>query len=187
MTERMKPPARRTGGRTLGGTKKTAPPPPPPTAELTHEQYAAEQAAVRGQVRPAAREPHRSARTFRRSQPRGVGTGAGPRRCPKWHRPSPSRLPRHRAAPSRSRPPVSQFTRPSPPPRRGQNSPVSRWSGRYRLHSRLPSPQHLPSSPRSRPDPLCSPAGPRLLAQPGAPRWRFALQILRRQAATGSR
>ena len=40
----MKPPARRTG-RTLGGARKTTPPPPPPAAELTHEQYAAEQAA----------------------------------------------------------------------------------------------------------------------------------------------
>ncbi|MEU1185660.1 hypothetical protein ABZ464_50245 [Streptomyces sp. NPDC005820] len=48
MSERMKPPARRTGGRTLGGAaKKTAPPPPPPAAELTPEQYAAEQTATR--------------------------------------------------------------------------------------------------------------------------------------------
>ncbi|WP_329470512.1 hypothetical protein OIE75_10795 [Streptomyces sp. NBC_01723] len=52
MTERMKPPARRTGGRTLGGAKKTAPP-PPPAAELTPEQYAAAQ----GEGRPAASEP----------------------------------------------------------------------------------------------------------------------------------
>ena len=43
MTERMKPPARRTG-RTLAGAKKATPPPPPPAAELTPEQYAAEQA-----------------------------------------------------------------------------------------------------------------------------------------------
>ncbi|MGW2519196.1 hypothetical protein ACWC09_19705 [Streptomyces sp. NPDC001617] len=57
MTERMKPPARRTGGRTLGGTKKTTPPPPPPTAELTPEQYAAEQAATPSEGRPAAGEP----------------------------------------------------------------------------------------------------------------------------------
>ncbi|MGW0707896.1 hypothetical protein ACWD4G_18410 [Streptomyces sp. NPDC002643] len=56
MTERMKPPARRTG-RTLGGTKKTTPPPPPPAAELTPEQYAAEQAAAPGEGRPAAGEP----------------------------------------------------------------------------------------------------------------------------------
>ncbi|WP_328437704.1 hypothetical protein OHA71_11760 [Streptomyces sp. NBC_00444] len=56
MTERMKPPARRTG-RTLGGAKKAAPPPPPPTAELTPEQYAAEQATPQGEGRPAASEP----------------------------------------------------------------------------------------------------------------------------------
>ncbi|GAA1435033.1 hypothetical protein GCM10009601_60420 [Streptomyces thermospinosisporus] len=56
MSERMKPPARRTG-RTLGGAKKSAPPPPPPAAELTPEQYAAEQAAAQGQGRPAASEP----------------------------------------------------------------------------------------------------------------------------------
>ncbi|MEU6231334.1 hypothetical protein [Streptomyces sp. NPDC047042] len=42
--ERPKPPARRTGGRALGGAKKTTPPPPPPVAELTPEQFAAEQA-----------------------------------------------------------------------------------------------------------------------------------------------
>ncbi|MGX1471462.1 UNVERIFIED_CONTAM: hypothetical protein RKD50_000270 [Streptomyces canus] len=34
MSERMKPPARRTG-RTLGGAKKATPPPPPQAAELT--------------------------------------------------------------------------------------------------------------------------------------------------------
>ncbi|MCX5282993.1 hypothetical protein [Streptomyces sp. NBC_00198] len=56
MTERMKPPARRTAGRTLGGAKKTAPPPPPPSAELTPEQFAAEQAA-QGEGRPAASAP----------------------------------------------------------------------------------------------------------------------------------
>lgn len=56
MTERMKPPARRTG-RTLGGAKKATPPPPPPAAELTPEQYAAEQAATQGEGRPAASEP----------------------------------------------------------------------------------------------------------------------------------
>ncbi|CAM5712490.1 hypothetical protein SALBM311S_08851 [Streptomyces alboniger] len=55
MTERMKPPARRTG-RTLGGAKKATPPPPPPTAELTPEQFAAERAADQGDVRPAANE-----------------------------------------------------------------------------------------------------------------------------------
>lgn len=56
MTERMKPPARRTG-RTLGGAKKSAPALPPPAAELTPEQYAAEQAAAQGEGRPAASEP----------------------------------------------------------------------------------------------------------------------------------
>ncbi|MER5790259.1 hypothetical protein [Streptomyces sp. NPDC001980] len=57
MTERMKPPARRTGGRTLGGTKKTTPPPPPPTAELTPEQYAAEQATPKDPGRPTTEPP----------------------------------------------------------------------------------------------------------------------------------
>ncbi|MCX5188122.1 hypothetical protein [Streptomyces sp. NBC_00268] len=47
MTERMKPPARRTG-RALGGAKKATPPPPPPAAELTPEQFAAEEAAAQG-------------------------------------------------------------------------------------------------------------------------------------------
>ncbi|AZP22771.1 hypothetical protein EJC51_46055 [Streptomyces aquilus] len=56
MSERMKPPTRRTG-RTLGGAKKTTPPPPPPAAELTPEQYAAGQAAGQGEGRPAAGEP----------------------------------------------------------------------------------------------------------------------------------
>ncbi|SEE79951.1 hypothetical protein SAMN05216489_08345 [Streptomyces sp. 3213] len=47
--ERLKPPSRRPGGRALGGgTKKTTPPPPPPTAELTPEQYAAEQTTAQG-------------------------------------------------------------------------------------------------------------------------------------------
>ncbi|MGI5192715.1 hypothetical protein ACQEVY_03490 [Streptomyces sp. CA-288835] len=55
MSERMKPPARRTG-RTLGGAKKATPPPPPPAAELTPEQYAAEQAAAQGEGRPPAGE-----------------------------------------------------------------------------------------------------------------------------------
>ncbi|WP_327433564.1 hypothetical protein [Streptomyces sp. NBC_01236] len=57
MTERMKPPARRTGGRTLGGAKKTTPPPPPPAAELTPEQFAAEQATTQGEGQPAASAP----------------------------------------------------------------------------------------------------------------------------------
>ncbi|MFE2487731.1 hypothetical protein ACFXGR_31460 [Streptomyces mirabilis] len=57
MTERMKPPARRTGGRTLGGARKTTPPPPPPAAELTPEQYAAEQTAHQREGHPAASEP----------------------------------------------------------------------------------------------------------------------------------
>ncbi|MEV6959580.1 hypothetical protein AB0M97_10320 [Streptomyces sp. NPDC051207] len=55
MSERMKPPARRTG-RTLGGAKKATPPPSPPAAELTPEQYAAEQAAAQGEGRPTAGE-----------------------------------------------------------------------------------------------------------------------------------
>ncbi|MEU3334939.1 hypothetical protein [Streptomyces sp. NPDC006668] len=53
--ERPKPPARRTG-RTLGGARKAAPP-PPPAAELTPEQFAAEEAAARGDGRPSAGEP----------------------------------------------------------------------------------------------------------------------------------
>ncbi|MEV0555212.1 hypothetical protein AB0I27_17365 [Streptomyces sp. NPDC050597] len=52
--ERPKPPTRRTGGRALGGAKKTTPPPPPPAAELTPEQFVAEQAAAHGEDRPAA-------------------------------------------------------------------------------------------------------------------------------------
>ncbi|MFJ4364390.1 hypothetical protein ACIP4S_09530 [Streptomyces chartreusis] len=51
MSERMKPPARRTG-RALGGAKKTATPPPPPTAELTPERYAAEQATAQKEGHP---------------------------------------------------------------------------------------------------------------------------------------
>ncbi|MFI6355572.1 hypothetical protein ACIBJF_23555 [Streptomyces sp. NPDC050743] len=51
----MKPPARR-AGRTLGGTKKATPPPPPPAAELTPEQYAAEQATAQGEGRSTAGE-----------------------------------------------------------------------------------------------------------------------------------
>ncbi|MFF7133998.1 hypothetical protein ACFZBZ_16770 [Streptomyces sp. NPDC008196] len=58
MSERMKPPARRTGRTLGGGTKKATPPPPPPTAELTPEQYAAEQAATQGEGRPTAGEAH---------------------------------------------------------------------------------------------------------------------------------
>ncbi|MBT2417383.1 hypothetical protein J7F01_20885 [Streptomyces sp. ISL-22] len=58
MSERMKPPARRTGRTLGGGAKKTTPPPPPPTAELTPEQFTAEQAADQGDVRPAASESH---------------------------------------------------------------------------------------------------------------------------------
>ena len=56
MTERMKPPARRTGGRPLGGSRETTPPPPPPAAELTPEQFAAEQAVAQREGRPAADE-----------------------------------------------------------------------------------------------------------------------------------
>lgn len=52
--ERPKPPARRTGGRTLGGAaKKTTPPPPPPAAELTPERFAAEQAVAKSEGPPA--------------------------------------------------------------------------------------------------------------------------------------
>ncbi|MEW2397289.1 hypothetical protein [Streptomyces sp. NPDC046862] len=57
MSERMKPPTRRTGRTLGGGAKKSAPPPPPPTAELTPEQYAAEHAAAQGEGRPTASEP----------------------------------------------------------------------------------------------------------------------------------
>ncbi|MFJ3421484.1 hypothetical protein ACIPN8_34630 [Streptomyces sp. NPDC086082] len=56
MTERMKPPARRMGGRTLGGARETPPPPPPPAAELTPEQFAAEEAAAQGEGQPATSE-----------------------------------------------------------------------------------------------------------------------------------
>lgn len=56
MSERMKPPARRTGRTLSGGAKKSAPPPPPPAAELTPEQYAAEQATGQGEGRPPAGE-----------------------------------------------------------------------------------------------------------------------------------
>ncbi|MGW4490553.1 hypothetical protein [Streptomyces sp. NPDC004376] len=54
--ERLKPPARRTGGRTLGGARKAASPPPPPAAELTPEQLAAEEAGARGEGRSVAGE-----------------------------------------------------------------------------------------------------------------------------------
>ncbi|MFE3646088.1 hypothetical protein ACFXOM_34800 [Streptomyces sp. NPDC059169] len=57
MTERMKPPARRTGRTLGGGAKKTPPPPPPPAAELTHEQYAAEQATAQDEGHLSASEP----------------------------------------------------------------------------------------------------------------------------------
>lgn len=57
MTDRMKPPARRTSGRALGGANKATPPPPPPAAELTPEQFAAEQAADHGGDRSAASKP----------------------------------------------------------------------------------------------------------------------------------
>ncbi|RPE38918.1 hypothetical protein EDD90_1859 [Streptomyces sp. Ag109_O5-1] len=45
--EKLKPPARRTGRTLGGGAKNAAPPPPPPAAELTPEQYAAEQPPAR--------------------------------------------------------------------------------------------------------------------------------------------
>jgi hypothetical protein len=55
--EKLKPPARRAGRSLGGGAKKTVPPPPPPAAELTPEQYAAEQAATRAEGYPSASEP----------------------------------------------------------------------------------------------------------------------------------
>ncbi|GGN92013.1 hypothetical protein GCM10011579_089330 [Streptomyces albiflavescens] len=55
--ERPKPPTRRTGGRALGGAKKTTPPPTPPAAELTPEQFAAEEAAAEGEGRPTPSTP----------------------------------------------------------------------------------------------------------------------------------
>lgn len=55
--EKLKPPARR-AGRALGGAaKKADPPPPPPAAELTPEQYAAEQATSQYPGRPTAEPP----------------------------------------------------------------------------------------------------------------------------------
>lgn len=61
MSDRMKPPARRTGGRPLGGAQKTTsastPPPSPPAAELTPEQLAAEEAAARAVARLAGDAP----------------------------------------------------------------------------------------------------------------------------------
>uniref|UniRef100_A0AAU1ZUH3 Uncharacterized protein n=1 Tax=Streptomyces sp. NBC_00093 TaxID=2975649 RepID=A0AAU1ZUH3_9ACTN len=71
--DRPKPPSRRTSGRPLGGAKKTAqPPPPPPAAELTPEQFAAEQAAARGEGPPAASEPQ--VQPAASSVPTGVST-----------------------------------------------------------------------------------------------------------------
>ncbi|MEW2557533.1 hypothetical protein [Streptomyces griseorubiginosus] len=75
MTERMKPPARRTGGRTLGGARQTPPPPPPPAAELTHEQYAAEQAAAPGEGRSTASEPQVQAAPSTVPNPEGSARG----------------------------------------------------------------------------------------------------------------
>ena len=57
MTDRMKPPARRAGGRPLGGAKQATPPPPPPTAELTPEQFAAEGASAQDEGRSATSTP----------------------------------------------------------------------------------------------------------------------------------
>lgn len=71
---RPKPPARRTGGRALGGAKKTAPPPPPPAAELTPEQFAAEQAAAHGEGRPAAHGPQATAHVEGSAQGRTEAT-----------------------------------------------------------------------------------------------------------------
>ncbi|MEU6357042.1 hypothetical protein ABZ896_48390 [Streptomyces sp. NPDC047072] len=69
--ERPKPPARRTGGRALGGAKKTTPPPPPPAAELTPEQFAAEQGAGQGEGRLAVAEAE-----VQQPSTAPVGTGA---------------------------------------------------------------------------------------------------------------
>ncbi|MEU2339096.1 hypothetical protein ABZ608_37000 [Streptomyces sp. NPDC013172] len=57
MTERMKPPTRRTGRTLGGGAKGAAAAAPPPTAELTPEQFAAEQVAGQGEDRRAVGEP----------------------------------------------------------------------------------------------------------------------------------
>lgn len=55
--EKLKPPARRSG-RVLGGAAKKTTSPPPPAAELTPEQYAAEQTADQSEGhRPAVGEP----------------------------------------------------------------------------------------------------------------------------------
>lgn len=56
MTDRPKPPTRRTGRTLNSADKTTSPPPPPPAAELTREQLAAEQAGVQGVIAPAAHE-----------------------------------------------------------------------------------------------------------------------------------
>ncbi|WP_171111167.1 MULTISPECIES: hypothetical protein [unclassified Streptomyces] len=147
MSERMKPPTRRTG-RPLGGAKKATPPPPPPAAELTPEQYAAEQATAQGEGRPTASKAQ--------------------------VQPAPSAVPAEASAHGRTEavPEVAQTS--AQPTAEAPSGPV-------------PEPQHLPSSPRSRPNPLRNTARSRLLAQSRALRWRFALQLLRRQAATGSR
>ncbi|MFJ8114264.1 hypothetical protein [Streptomyces sp. NPDC096132] len=55
--EKLKPPARRAGRTLGGGAKKAAPPPPPPAAELTPEQYAAEQTATSDEGHLPASEP----------------------------------------------------------------------------------------------------------------------------------
>ncbi|MEV7734380.1 hypothetical protein AB0O75_20265 [Streptomyces sp. NPDC088921] len=55
--ERPKPPTRRAGGRALGAAKKTTPPPPPPAAELTPEQFVAEQTATQDEAVPAVGAP----------------------------------------------------------------------------------------------------------------------------------
>ncbi|TQJ91299.1 hypothetical protein [Streptomyces sp. SLBN-31] len=78
--DRPKPPARRTGGRTLGGAKKTTPPPPPPAAELTPEQFAAEQAATQSEGRTAGdgSEAQRASTARMANATQGDPTGTDP-------------------------------------------------------------------------------------------------------------
>jgi len=60
MSDRMRPPARRTSGRPLGGAQKAtaaSAPPPPPAAELTPEQLATEESTAQDEGRLAADAP----------------------------------------------------------------------------------------------------------------------------------
>lgn len=185
MSERMKPPARRTGRTLGGGTKKATPPPlprppnSPPSSTPPNRPLPRAKAAP-----PRARRrfnPHLSLFPPRhRHRP-------GPRPCPKW--PSPSQPPTCQAAPCRNRPPGSRLTRPSTCPRRGRSPLGCRWSGTCRLWSQLPSLQHLRSRPRSQPTLLRNMV--RLPSPPGLvrlrpPRWPFARPFPRSQAAPRS-